>query len=947
MTLREPIWLLLLVPMAAAFMLWPPATALLRVLRGVVMAMILLALAGLTVLLPSRSGTVVIAVDRSLSIPQGGEQAAKDAIKLVQNAAPSGARTGVISFGRQAVTEQSPSASAFTGFTGVVDNEASEINSALDAALALIPSSSPGRILILTDGQWTGADPAEAAARAAARGIGIDYRMISREPGMDTAIARLDAPGTVEPGEAFMLAAWVSSSVSQEISYVLKRSGVTISTGKTKVSAGLSRLLFRDQAPQSGTCEYLLTIAAPGKDPVPGNNQARTFVGVAGRRSLICVSQSMNSGLAKLLRQAGLDVEVRTPEQLKWRLEDLSAHSAVLLEDVPAKQVGEQGMNNLAAWVREGGNGLMMTGGKNSYAPGGYYKSPLEPVLPISMELKREHRKMSLAIVVAMDRSGSMAMAVGGGRTKIQLAGEGAAQVLDLMSPMDEFGVVAVDSAPHVIVNLMDADAAKGYRNKVLQVESMGGGIFIYEALNTAAQMIQPAKAGTRHIILFADAADSEEPGDYKKLLARLSAAGVTVSVIGLGTPQDVDAKLLEEIARLGGGRIEFTNDPGELPRLFAQETFIVARSTFVDEVTPIEAAGGLVSLVGRTYDEMPKLGGYNLCYLQPDAQLGVITKDEYAAPVVAAWSCGAGRALCYTGEAGGEFTGPIGSWPRIGEFYASLARWTMGGDKALPGGSMLTQRVHEGVCTVELHLDPARQEDPFTGTPAMTILRGTPGMKPEIEHSAMLWTDPDTLAVDVPLSGAQASLATLNIPGWPPVSLPPVCLPYSLEYSPSDASAGSEKLKQIAQATGGQERVDLPDMWRDMPSLPRRIPLAEALLLVAAILLLVEVLERRTRFVSSLNFEVVKPKLEAARAIMAKQPRARKSRERVQAIPKPRVKEAAKAKDAAPETLSPAKAVKPAKAKKSEPPAKTDAGVTSAMRSASQKARHRTERDK
>ena len=68
------------------------------------------------------------------------------------------------------------------------------------------------------------------------------------------------------------------------------------------------------------------------------------------------------------------------------------------------------GMETLASWVENTGSGLAMTGGQKSYGPGGYFKSPLERVMPISMEMRKEHRKMSVAVVVALDRSGSMSM---------------------------------------------------------------------------------------------------------------------------------------------------------------------------------------------------------------------------------------------------------------------------------------------------------------------------------------------------------------------------------------------------------------------------------------------------------------------------------------------------------------------------------------------------------
>ena len=116
----------------------------------------------------------------------------------------------------------------------------------------------------------------------------------------------------------------------------------------------------------------------------------------------------------------------------------------MVLENVPAEKVGSRGMELLAAWVRETGAGLLMTGGRSSYGPGGYYKSPLEPILPVSMELRQEHRKLSLAIVVALDRSGSMAMPVAGGRVKMDLANLGTAQVLELVRQLADNGLAVV-----------------------------------------------------------------------------------------------------------------------------------------------------------------------------------------------------------------------------------------------------------------------------------------------------------------------------------------------------------------------------------------------------------------------------------------------------------------------------------------------------------------------
>ena len=175
------------------------------------------------------------------------------------------------------------------------------------------------------------------------------------------------------------------------------------------------------------------------------------------------------------------------------------------------------------------------------------------------MEIKNEHRKLSLAMAVALDRSGSMAAPVGGGRTKMDLANLGTCAAIETLGPFDEVGVIAVDSAPHVISNLMSAEDKDAICNQVRTIGSAGGGIFTYTALVAAANMVQRSEKGTRHIVLFADAADAEEPGDYQRLLDRIRPLGITVSVIGLGTESDSDADFLKDVAKRGAGRAVFT----------------------------------------------------------------------------------------------------------------------------------------------------------------------------------------------------------------------------------------------------------------------------------------------------------------------------------------------------------------------------------------------------
>lgn len=852
MTFQAPLWLLAAIPLAAALWLWTPPTRLLASLRITTHTLLLLALAGASATLPRRTGMLVVVADRSSSMPPGSDAVETEIIRLARRTMPEATRIGVVSFGDKAAVENPPGDGGFAGFAQRIGGDASDLGAGVERALSLVPDDSPARILVLSDGRWSGTDPSRAASRSAARGIAIDYRHIERPRAGDVAFARVESPSSARQDEPFALTLWVHSPVTRQVSIDLTRNGRPAASGSVSLRSGENRVAFRDLAGEPGTLVYEAVIRNQDADPVPENNRAKWLVRVDGPPLVVHVSTTAESSVARLLQGGGINLTHRLPREMGWNLDELSGTSAVVLEDLPAASIGPQGMETLAAWVQESGSGLMLTGGKNSYGPGGYFRSALDPLLPVSMELRREHRKLAVAIVVALDRSGSMAVSVAGGRTKMDLADLAAAQVLDLLSPMDEFGAVAVDSSAHLIAPLAPATEKESVRARLLQIASEGGGIFIYEALAAAARLLVEAESQTRHIILFADAADSEEPGAYRELLEKCRSANVTVSVIGLGKPNDPDADLLRDIASRGQGTCSFTEDAHELPRLFAQDTFSVARSTFIEQTTPIVFTPGMTGLGGTRFDERPEIGGYNLTYLKPKATLAATSADEYSAPLVAAWHAGAGRVLCYTGEADGEFSGAIASWTKVGELFTTLCRWTAGEPQVLPAGMQITQDIRDQTYLIELHLDP-EEPAPFVTTPIIRALRGVPGGAPEAVELEMEWVTPQTLTARIPFRGSETVLPSVDIPGTGRVTLPPACLPFSPEHRPVlDDDQGLPTLDRLARLTGGKERLDLSGLGHDMPSMRQLVELKSWLLLTAIAVFLCEVLERRTSVLST-----------------------------------------------------------------------------------------------
>lgn len=502
---------------------------------------------------------------------------------------------------------------------------------------------------------------------------------------------------------------------------MLRRNGQVLTETLVTLDNGNATVDFTDRIPRGGGFEYQAEIR-PENDAHPGNNRASRWIEITGGPRIVLATRYRDDPLAKALAALDFTVEtVNEPSQLKPGL--LAGARAVILNNVPAHEVPADFMKALDFFVREQGGGLLMAGGEHSFGSGGYFQSAIDALLPVSMELKSEHRKLAVALAIVIDRSGSMSVGVGGGMTKIDLADTGAANAINLLGPMDQIAVFAVDSQATQTIPLTRIEGKKAELSaRVMKIRSSGGGIYVYEGLKAAWQELRKSPAGTRHVILFSDASDSEEPGDYQNLIREMTANGATISVIGLGTDKDSDSALLMDVAKLGKGRMFFSDQPLDLPKIFAQETVTIARSAFIKDPVGAQATGRWAEISPKPMDWLNKVDGYNLSYAREDATVSLVSSDEYLAPLVAHIRRGLGRSAAVSFPLGGEFSEAARTWPGYGDFLQTLGRFLMGDDT--PPGIALRHRLDGTRLTLDLLYDPAEWSQKLAATPPRVRLR-------------------------------------------------------------------------------------------------------------------------------------------------------------------------------------------------------------------------------
>jgi von Willebrand factor type A domain len=810
------------------------------VLRAVLLLLLLGLLAGPYVEGRTSGRDLVLVFDRSFSAPETALDTVQELAEQAAAQAQPGDRIGLVTFGRDAVVERAPEEDYQCAPPAKpVDRNGTDLARALDAALALIPPDRQGSILLISDGEGTGRDPGPVARHALRNGVRIDAVPLRRVGLFDLAVEEVAVPGEVAAGEPFQISVWVRSDRAVEAPLTVLRDGREIASGRRRFRRGLNRVRFRDIVPDQGIHKYEVRLL-PEDDRVPENDRARAALRVAGPFRVLCVTPGGRSDrLTRSLEAAGVRVRVAAPGTAPLSDGALDGFRAVVLENVPFADLPGGADGALTRYVRDLGGGLLMTGGRASFGPGGYHRTGIEEVLPVSMEVRQEQRKFSLAMAIALDRSGSMAAPAGPGRTKMDLANLGACAAVELLGGQDSVAVVAVDSSPHVVVPLTAAADTSGICGMIRRIESMGGGIYTNTAIRAAARELTGAKQAVKHIVIFADAADAEEPGDYKTLVPALVKAGVTISVIGLGRGTDSDAAFLQDLARLGNGRCFFASDAGDLPRVFAQETIQVVRSAVVEEPTAVSVLPGILAVGALRGATFPQVGGYSIAYLEDGAQRGLTTRDDMAAPLLSFWQHGLGRSAAYLGIADGELSGGVATWNGYADFFAPLVRWVAGTEASSDVFAQVTRRGHEAVLSVEV--DP-EETDLLSGIEAHVL---DPEGKSE---SLLLVRTADTrLEARVPLASEGIYRPILRLADGSFLRLPAVTLPYSPEYEPRmDPAEGEETLRRITRIAEGRLEPPADELMAGSRSSRGVRPLSRHLAWLAVAVLLLEITVRR-----------------------------------------------------------------------------------------------------
>lgn len=549
--------------------------------------------------------------------------------------------------------------------------QATNIEEALRFALAVTSIDYIPVFILFSDGNETVGSVLRFIQTTKALPKIYTYFPITTTSRKEVLIEELNLPNSVKVKEPFNIKAKLWSNYHGEVLLKLYQNGIIPSPDfiqKLNLKPGENIVEFSTRLLLPGYAKFKASLEEVKEDRFPENNIFEATTLALGKPLILYVEgePSQAHPFIELLNNGGFDVELRSSKGFPTTFEELKRYHLVILSDVPREELTYDQMLLVKRYVREWGGGFIMVGGEKSFGPGGYKDTPIEEILPVRMETEREKEIPNIALVLVLDKSGSMT-----GRP-IELAKEAAKASIELLNPQDLVEVIIFDSEPRRLVRMQKAINKFNIFNDIGKIEA-GGGTAIFPALDMAYQDISITKAKKRHIILLSDG-QSPKTG-IPELLQELSYEGITVSTIGLG--QEVDRVLMEEIGLKTGGRVYFTDDPNNIPRIFTKETSEVVKSSAVEDLIGVRAVSSdpLVSTID--WNTAPYIRGYISTQLKPPpAQLLLIS--DRGEPILARWRVGLGWALAYTTDVKSRWSADWFGWKGFGTLWSQLVRESM-----------------------------------------------------------------------------------------------------------------------------------------------------------------------------------------------------------------------------------------------------------------------------
>jgi uncharacterized membrane protein/uncharacterized protein YegL len=547
-----------------------------------------------------------------------------------------------------------------------IDQSATDIESAMDTAIRSFAPHHLKRMVLISDGNENSGHMMDMLSRLKAEKIHVYTVPSQARMNRDVWIENVMAPSQVTAEELFPIEVHVYSQAEAAGEVEVRYGDKTLGTRNVQLIRGLNRIAFDASIKEdTGPITVEAEVKVPN-DPFPDNNKFHSSIVVEGRPKVLYVEGHPQSAqyLQMALSNEGLSVKTIAPSAFPTPIEELDAYDAIVLSDVPRNNLSEEQMKSLASYVRDLGGGFILAGGENNYGEGGYAKTAIEEVLPVTFEAKKD-KPDTVAMIMVLDKSGSM------GGQKIEMTKEAAKAPLSLLKDTDSFGVIAFDYNFYIPVKFQSV-ANRASIIQAISTIAAGGETNIYPALREAYLQLAGASTQVKHVILLSDGRSL--PDDFEGLTKKMAEGKITVSTIAVGN--GADRELLANIAKWGHGRTYYLEDPKSVPQIFTKETELATGKTLLEEPFKPVVKKNVDAFKGIDFNTAPALLGY--VATKPKDTSEVLLESPRKDPILARWQYGLGKTAAFLSDLKDRWAVDWLKWNGYPKFWSQVVRETM-----------------------------------------------------------------------------------------------------------------------------------------------------------------------------------------------------------------------------------------------------------------------------
>ena len=640
--------------------------------RVAVLALLGAALFNPKIFTATKALDVVLGVDFSRSVGQEGGERAREVLDIAARIKNPEARTGLLFFGRTPQWEFLPREKfTLADFTPRLDREDTDIQAALQAAVAETGEGREQKILLISDGNENRGEISRIIPLLRAQGTQVFTLPVTLARGRNEIyLSDLVVPRQVDSAESFEIRGAVESLRQATARVKLLRDGLLQVEQEVHLKPGTNSVSFRDSVRETGSHTYELVVDS-GDDTLAENNLLQAVLDVKGPPRVLVLSAEKDSQrfFSRALRAQGYAVVNATPQAYPMALGELSSFDLLVLDNVPAFQLTHAKMESIEKYVRDLGGGLLVIGGSRSYGAGGYFRTPLERILPVDMRPPARLDLPHVALLFVLDKSGSMG-AGPEGSTKLDLAKAAAIAAADVMNPTDQVGILDFDAAWDWVLPFRPVGKGGWISDGLASLQS-DGGTDLYKAMLEAHRGIAGKQAAIKHVIVLSDGLTDK--ADFHGLVQRMARDGITVSTVSVGS--DADVQLMADIAKDGKGRGYIALDPQTIPQIFTTESLLIARDLLVEKVITPSLVSSAGAMKGIRAADLPPLRGYVLTYPKPRVELLMKADKD---PLLVSWRYGLGRVTAFTSDLSGRWGREWVTWQGFPQWASQLGRDTM-----------------------------------------------------------------------------------------------------------------------------------------------------------------------------------------------------------------------------------------------------------------------------